>query len=134
MKRTIIALSALFLLVTAVVLLGQQALTAKGVAVPVVLAGNALLFVLSLLVYRLYSGAMGQSRATGFVRQVYAGFMLKFFVLVAAAVSYFYFAETVNKPAVFICMGLYLVYNFLGTAQVVKKPADQAQAPSKKEA
>lgn len=129
MKRTIIALSALFLLVTAGVLLGQQALTAKGVAVPVVLAGNALLFVLSLLVYRLYSGAMGQSRATGFVRQVYAGFMLKFFVLVAAAVGYFYFAETVNKPAVFICMGLYLVYNFLGTAQVVKKPAEQAPPP-----
>ncbi|MCU0333875.1 MAG: hypothetical protein MUF62_02365, partial [Chitinophagaceae bacterium] len=95
MKRTLIALSVLFLVVTVSLLLAEGALSAKGVAVEVVLAGNTLLYALSIVVYRLYSGAMGQQRATGFVRQVYAGFMLKFFVLVAAAVGYFYFAKSV---------------------------------------
>ena len=48
---------------------------------------------------------------------------------------YFYFAKEINKPAIFICMGLYLVYNFAGVFQVVKKspvqPAKNHDHPSK---
>jgi uncharacterized membrane protein len=110
-----------FIVVTLGVLNSKDWLTGKGFDCQVVLAGNALLFAVSMLVYFLYSSAMKSKKSYGFVQQVYTGFILKFFVLIGGAIVYFYFAEEVNKPAVFACMALYLVYNFLGTSQVVKK-------------
>jgi hypothetical protein len=110
-----------FTVVTIVVLRSREWLEAKGFDYQVVLGGNALLFFSSLLAFFLYSSAMNNKKSYGFVQQVYTGFILKFFVLVVGAIVYFYFASEVNKPGILACMGLYLVYNFLGTSQVVKK-------------
>jgi hypothetical protein len=99
----------------------KSQLLASGVDVDVVLAGNALLFAASLLTYFMYRKAMGTHNAHGFVRRVSGTFVIKFFVIVTAALCYFYFSEAVNKPAIIICAALYLVYNFISTAQVVKK-------------
>lgn len=113
----------MFTLVTIVVLSSRGWLEEKGLDYQVLLGGNALLFVASMLAFLLYASAMKNKKAYGFVQQVYTGFILKFFVLIVGAIVYFYFASEVNKPAVFACMALYLVYNFLGTSQVVKKKA-----------
>lgn len=130
MKKHLVPLAAVFILVSVIVFSASGWLQQKGVDTVVVLVGNSILFVVSALAYLLYASAMKSSKNFGFVKQVYAGFTLKFFALVAGAMLYFYFAEEVNKPAVFICMGLYLVYNFLGTAQVVRKnpPPGHAKA------
>lgn len=111
----------LFTVVTIVVLNAKDWLVAKGFDHQVLLWGNALLFLASMVAFLLYTAAMKNKKSYGFVQQVYTGFILKFFVLVAGAIVYFYFAREVNKPAVFACMALYLVYNFLGTSQVVNK-------------
>lgn len=111
----------LFTVVTIVVLSGRGWLEDKGFDYRVLLGGNALLFLASMLAFLLYASAMKNKKSYGFVQQVYTGFILKFFVLIVGAIVYFYFASEVNKPGVFACMALYLVYNFLGTSQVVKK-------------
>jgi hypothetical protein len=111
----------LFTVVTIVVLSSREWLDGKGFDYRVLLGGNALLFLASMLAFLLYSSAMNNKKSYGFVQQVYTGFILKFFVLVVGAIVYFYFASEVNKPGVFACMALYLVYNFLGTSQVVNK-------------
>lgn len=111
----------MFIVVTIVVLSSREWLEGKGFDYRVLLGGNALLFVASMLAFLLYASAMKNKKNYGFVQQVYTGFILKFFVLVVGAIVYFYFASEVNKPAIFACMALYLVYNFLGTSQVVKK-------------
>lgn len=113
----------LFVVVTTIILIGQSALATKGIDTTVLLVGNTIIFVISTLAHLMYASAMKSSKNYGFVRQVYTGFILKFFALLVLAMVYFYFAREVNKPAVFICMGIYLVYNFLGTSQVVRKPA-----------
>ena len=123
-----ISLIVVFVAVTIGALAAGDWLTANGVDTAVLLGGNALLFGASMLALKLYDSAMKSSKNYGFVKQVYAGFMIKFFVLVVGAMVYFYFAKEVNKPAIFICMLLYLIYNFLGTSQVVKKPMEK-QAP-----
>jgi hypothetical protein len=130
MKKHLVPLAAVFILVSVVVFSASGWLQQKGVDTVVVLVGNSILFVVSALAYLLYASAMKSSKNFGFVKQVYAGFTLKFFALIAGAMLYFYFAKEVNKPAVFICLGLYLVYNFLGTAQVVRKnpPPPHAKA------
>jgi len=130
LKRILVPLAAVFILVFVGVFDKSGWLQKKGVDTLVVLVGNSILFVISALAYLLYASAMKSSKNYGFVKQVYAGFTLKFFALITGAMLYFYFAKEVNKPAVFICMGLYLIYNFLGTAQVVRKnpPPSHAKA------
>jgi FtsH-binding integral membrane protein len=77
--------------------------------------------------------ALKNRSAYGFVRNVYTGFMIKLLILVVAAMSYFYFSSEVNQPALFICLGLYLVYHFVGTIQVAGKQKRHAsKAPHHK--
>ncbi|HSC52104.1 MAG TPA: hypothetical protein VLC98_00670 [Phnomibacter sp.] len=129
MKKFMVPLAAVFILVSIIVLAASGWLQQKGVDTVVVLVGNAILFLVSALAYMLYAKALNSKKGYGFVQQVYGGFTLKFFALVVGAMLYFYFAKEVNKPAIFICMGLYLVYNFLGTSQVVRKnPPPQKNA------
>lgn len=121
LQKKWIPLVVVFMVVTIGALAAGNWLAAKGVDTSVLLGGNTLLFGASMLALKLYDSAMKSSKNYGFVKQVYAGFMIKFFVLVVGAMVYFYFAKEVNKPAIFTCMLLYLIYNFLGTSQVVKK-------------
>ncbi len=130
MKKHLAPLAAVFILVSIIVFASSSWLQQKGVDTVVLLVGNSILFVVSALAYLLYASAMKSGKNYGFVKQVYAGFTLKFFALIAGAMLYFYFAQEVNKPAVFICMGLYLVYNFLGTAQVVRKNPAPKHSPN----
>jgi hypothetical protein len=120
-KQKWIPLVGMFTIVTLVGLLAKDWLQSAGVAVNVLLGGNGLLFAASMLSFLMYQRAMHTDKPFGFVNRVYAGFMVKFFILIIGVMLYFFLAKEVNKPAVFICMGLYLVYNFLGTSQVVKK-------------
>lgn len=120
-RKALVPLVVVFILVTAIVLVAQDWLEGKGCDYKVLLGGNALLFLASMLAFLFYQSAMRNQKNYGFVQQVYTGFIIKFFVLITGAITYFYFASEVNKPAVFACMALYLVYNFLGTSQVVKK-------------
>lgn len=126
MKKKLLPLVIAFVVLTIGMLIGQSALEAKHVDTTVLLIGNAVIFAITLLAHLMYAAALKSEKSYGFVRQVYTGFILKFFALLVLAMVYFYFAKEVNKPAVFICMVIYLLYNFLGTSQVVRKPAHPA--------
>jgi hypothetical protein len=135
MKKQLIPLVVVFAIVALGTLAMNGFLVEKGVNVWVVQGGNLLLFVTSVATFLFYSGAMRSQKGYGFVQKVYAGFTIKFFVLITGALLYFYFSSEPNKPAVFICLGIYLVYNFLGTSQAIKKPKHQpphAHAPARK--
>ncbi|CAN5446751.1 hypothetical protein BH10BAC3_BH10BAC3_27200 [soil metagenome] len=125
-KKAIRLLVIFFITVNALSIVFRSRLEDKGVDTDVVIIGNLILFVVSALSIWMYSKAGGQNKSHGMVRNVYGGFMLKFFALIVAAMVYFYFAREINKPAIFICMGLYLVYNFTGVLQLVKKQPPHA--------
>lgn len=114
-------LAIFFIMTNALLVIFRERLEIKGVDTGVVIIGNLILFIASGLSLWMYAKATRQQHGHKVVRNVYGGFMLKFFVLLVAAMIYFYFADEINKPAIFICMGLYLVYNFVGVSRVVKK-------------
>ena len=126
MNKKFIPLIIVFVLISALLLLFGKQLEAKGFDTDVILLGNVAIFGISILAQWMYAAALNSSKSYGFVRQVYGGFILKFFALLVFAMVYFYFAKEINKPAVFTCMVIYLLYNFLGTSQVVRKPAHPA--------
>ena len=129
-KKAFRLLAVFFIIVNALAIIFRSRLEDNNVDTDVVIIGNLVLFVVSSLTMWMYSKAGSQKKSHGMVRNVYGGFMLKFFTLVVAAMVYFYFAEEINKPAIFICLGLYLVYNFAGVSQVAKRQITPHQPPN----
>ncbi len=119
-KRLVI----LFVLTTAVVVVMRGFLMDKNFDPMVIGAGNVIIFLASAFTLLMYGRAKRSKSSHGFSRNVYAAFVTKFFVLITAAMLYFYFAEEISTKAVFVCLGLYFAYHFIGAsyaARVEKK-------------
>lgn len=95
----------------------------------VLLIGNLVLFCVTVLSFLLYQKAMMAGNTTNFIKNVYGGMFLKFFVCIIAAFIYIYNArQSVNKAGVFALMFLYLVYTFLEISIVMKNSKHKKNA------
>lgn len=113
-------LVALFIITTIAVFFLNGYLSDNNIDTVVVAAGNAIIFLSSAFSIMMYGRAKTSKSAHGFSRNVYAAFVTKFFILITAAMLYFYFSDEINKKAVFICLGLYLLYLFIGASYASK--------------
>ena len=87
----------------------------------VLLGGNFILFVATALSFWVSTRSLNSTNPQASVRGLYGSFMIKFFIcLVAAFVYIMVVKKNVNKPALFICMGLYLIYTFMEVAALQK--------------
>jgi L-asparagine transporter-like permease len=82
-----------------------------GIDGKVVLIGNFILFMATILSYVFFRQSIKTDNPNAAVRGMYKSFMIKFFVCLLAAVIYIMAAKKdVNKLAIIICMGLYIIY------------------------
>ena len=80
----------------------------------VILDGNIILFIATALSFWVSQRSFHSTNPSASVRGMYGSFMIKFFVCLIAAFIYIMVAKkNVNKPALIICMGLYIVYTVL---------------------
>lgn len=80
----------------------------------VIEGGNVLIFILSMISCRMHLKAATSKDANAFVRSIQGSMLLKLFILGAAAFIYVYLAGAKrNAPAIFICMGLYVIYSII---------------------
>jgi hypothetical protein len=85
------------------------------------IGGNLVIFSVCLISYYLSWRALRSNNPQATVRAMYGSFMIKLFICVLAAVLYiFSVKQNVNKPALFACMGLYLVYTFIEVSILTK--------------
>jgi len=64
-----------------------------------------------------------------FFRWVYGSIMIKLFVLAGVAFVYIMVTKKdVNKPGLFFCMGLYIVYTFIEVSGLMKVNKQKADA------
>ena len=111
----------LFILFTAFFITGKKFLLRKGFDQDVLIIGNLFLFGITLLSFWLMSNGLKTKNTQAFLRGVYGGIMLKLFgCLVAAFIYIMTFKKDVNKPALFLCMGLYIVYTFVEVKALMK--------------
>jgi hypothetical protein len=116
----------LFMVTTGLIILFKNQLDEKEIDPIVAGFGNLILFLASVLTLAMYGKAKRSSTSHGFSKNIYAAFVIKFFILITAVMLYFYFSSEISTRAVFLCMGLYLVYHFVGAsyaARVEKKKA-----------
>jgi len=119
----------LFIILNALFLTGRSTLEGWNVDQKVLIAGNILLFVITLISFLLAQRGLKSSNTHVFIRAVIGSIMIKLFVSIIAAFIYIsIFKKQINKPALFACMGLYLVYTFLEVSVLNKQLKQKVNA------
>ena len=122
----------LFIILNALFLTGRNTLEGWNVDQKVLIAGNILLFVITLISFLLAQRGLKSSNTHVFIRAVIGSIMIKLFVSIIAAFIYIsVFKKQINKPALFICMGLYLIYTFLEVSILTKQLKLKSNAPQR---
>ena len=111
----------IFIFLNAFFLVGKDWLAKKNIDQEVLIIGNLVLFIVTLLTFLLTYRSLKSKNPNAFVRAMYGGFMIKFFVVAIAAFIYIMITKkNVNKPALFFCMGLYIVYTFFEVTALLR--------------
>jgi len=87
----------------------------------VMIAGNVILFIATLVSFYLFSRSLGNNNVHAFLRMIYGGMFAKMLICLFAALLYIMIAKkNVSKGAVFGLMFLYFVYTFVEISIIMK--------------
>lgn len=118
-RKRFLPLLGLFIAVTSFANLFRSFLQQKGIDADVLIIGNLIIFLVSLLSLYFHIKGFLHKNVQVFLRSAYGSLMIKMFGLAAVAAVYILvMKKEVNKPALFICMGLYIFYTALELRQV----------------
>jgi len=125
----------LFVIFNALFIAGKSFIHRIGADPEVLLYGNLSIGLISLISFLISQKGITNRNAHGFIRSMYGGIMIKLFACIILAFVYIAsVGKEVNKPALFICMGLYLFYNFVEVSILTKllkaKPNAQERSSS----
>ena len=111
----------IFLVLNSGFLAMMKKLESWGFDYSVLVFGNIIVFGTSFLSYWMAARGLTTKNTHAFFRWVYGSVMLKLFLLAAVAFVYIMVnKKDVNKPALFFCMGLYIVYTFIEVSALMK--------------
>lgn len=111
----------IFLVLNSVFLLLMKKIEAWGFDYAVLVIGNLLVFAISFLSYWMAVRGLTTKNNHVFFRWVYGSVMVKLFLLAGVAFAYIMMnKQEVNKPALFFCMALYIVYTFIEVSALMK--------------
>lgn len=119
--RRFFPIIALFIIINIVFLVLKNNLEKAGYSVNFILIANVLLFILTWLVFFILARDATASNVHRFMRGVYSSFLLKMFIIVGALMIFIVSTGSeVNKPAILISMGLYILYTGIEVFQLMK--------------
>jgi hypothetical protein len=120
-QKAFVPILLFFVLLNALFIVGRSTLENWGANQQVLILGNALLFIITIISFWMGSRGVKSSNPHAFVRSVYSGMMVKLFICIIAAFIYIAaYKKDLNKPAFFTLMGLYLVYTFIEVSALTK--------------
>jgi hypothetical protein len=120
-RKIFLPLLLLFILLNGFFLAGKSILDKYGIDQAVLIGGNLILFVATALSFFVSQRSLSAKNPNASVRSLYGSFMIKFFLIAIAAFIYIMSVKkNINKPALMICMGLYIVYTFIEVTSLQK--------------
>ncbi len=121
MLRSVRPVLIFFIVITALVLVFSPTLERNGVSTTFLYSANTLLIALTLVAFFWqHSGARSKNHHA-FMRSILGSLMIKMFVVIIAFLLYIFLSgRQINKPALFISMGLYLLYTTIEIRQLLK--------------
>jgi hypothetical protein len=112
--KTYLPTLVLFLGCTLIFFTAQTWLQQWNIVPTVILVGNGLIALTTVLSLYLSQKALQHKTTSGFLRNTYAGFMIKFFVTAVAVIGYATTAgKSINANGIFVCVALYIAYLFI---------------------
>ncbi len=110
-----------FLVLNSGLLIMMNRLEDWGFDYTVLVFGNLVIFGISFLSYWMAVKGLTTKNNHAFFRWVYGSIMMKLFLLAGAAFIYIVMnKKEVNKPSLFFCMGLYIIYTFIEVSALMK--------------
>lgn len=121
-NKTTAPLVVIFLVIAALIIIFKDSLQQNGFSPQVLLWGNVFLYVVTTMSMQLLRKGLHAQTTQVFLKNAYSGILLKLFACAAAAFIYIMAAgKNLNKPALFVCMALYLVYTFVELSVIIKQ-------------
>lgn len=112
--KHLLPLILVFVFLNTIFITSRSWLVKKGIDQEVIIAGNLVLFIISLVAFVITFRSLRSANHHAFTRAMYGSFIVKLFAVAIAAFIYILVAgKELNKPALYVCMGLYLLYTFL---------------------
>lgn len=112
--RSLLPVILIFLLSTALLLIGRELLVKWNIDPSLVLVGNIILFIATLVSFILYWRSLQNDRVQVFLRMIYGGMFIKMMIVLFSALIYIMaVGKEVNKGGIFVCMFLYFLYTFV---------------------
>jgi hypothetical protein len=119
----------IFVVVTLFCLAIPTVLSGWGIDAGVLLVGNVILFVATLVSFIFYRRSLGNNHAPYFMRMIYSAMFTKMAICIFSAFIYIVtYKKEVSKGAIFACMFLYFVYTFVELAVVLKLSKEKKNA------
>jgi hypothetical protein len=119
--RALLPVLLVFIILNAFFIAGKNMLERWNADQNVLIIGNLLLFLITLVSFLIAQKGLKNPNPHAFTRAVFGGILLKLMLCIVAATIYIATLKTnLNKPALFACMGLYLVYTFLEVSVLTK--------------
>lgn len=120
-NRSMLPLVLAFLLIGSLILVFRNQLEQAGFDWQVLTGGNLFLYIITGISMHMLSKGLHAQNTQVFLRNAYGGIMVKLFTCAAAVFIYVLLADDINKPALFTCMGLYLVYTAIELTVIMKQ-------------
>jgi len=128
-KSPVVPILLIFIIANGVFVAGKKLLAKYNVDQEVMIIGNAILLVATLLSFLLYKRSLRSDKPQAFLKFIYGGMFLKMLIcLIAAFVYIAVFGKNVNKPALFGCMFLYFLYTFVEVSILLRLSKEQKNA------
>jgi len=120
-KKPLFIIVILFVILNAFFIIGKSTLVRWGVDQNVLLIGNLVLFLITMMSALIAIRNLNSPNPHAFVRGVFGSITIKLFAAMIAALVYIaMYKKELNKPALFTLMGLYLLYTFLEVSSLTK--------------
>ena len=111
----------IFIIINALFISSRPMFTRWNVDTDVLIIGNLILFLATVVSFYLYTRSMQTKNAHAILRTMYGSIMSKMIICLVAAFIYISMAgRSVNKGGVFGCMFLYLLYTCTEVAILMK--------------
>lgn len=111
----------LFIIINALAIGLRTRWTVWNVDQDVLIIGNLFLFLLTTVSFFMAKRGLRNANPHVFTRSVIGSIMVKMFLAVIVAFIYIsIYKKQLNKPALFTCMGLYLVYTFMEVSSLTR--------------
>jgi len=119
----------LFILFNSLFIAGKNWLKKWNADTDVLIVGNLILFIATVVSFFLYTRALKNDKPHKFLKYIYGGMFLKMLICLITAFIYIAsYGQDVNKPAIFGCMFLYFVYTFVEVSILLRLSKQQKNA------